>query len=120
MTSRERIIELVNQITAARAHLQTLEGELDQLLPRGPGRPRLTPGAARHQGTLAARVIQLLESEPSQTFGMAEVATRLDRPNMDSLRKTVLRLVAQRKIQRERRGIYRAVRRRGRPKTARG
>ena len=105
MTSRERIIGLVTQINDARAQVQRLEAELDQLLPRARrGRPAKAKRAPR--GSLARRVVQLLESEPTRAFRMADVAQRIDASNMDSLRKTVLRLAAQRKIRRRRRGVY--------------
>jgi hypothetical protein len=115
MTSRERIIDLVNQITATRAQLQGLEAELDRLLPHGRSVSAKPPkGRRARRGTLASKVIQLLESEPSRAFGVMEVAKRVGASSVPSLRKTVLRLAAQRKIQRRRRGQYgAATRRRG-------
>ena len=111
MTSREQIIGLVNQINDARAQLQRLEAELDQLLPPARGGRRLGKAKRAPRGSLARRVMHLLESEPTQVFRMADVARRLDASNLDSLRKTVLRLEAQRKIRRRRRGVYGAAKR---------
>ena len=113
MTSRERIIDIVSQITAAREQLHRLEGELDQLLPRdGAGQRKLGKGKRAPRGSLALRVVQLMEAEPEQAFAVPEVAKRLAVSSLPSLRKTVLRLAAQRKIQRRRRGMYGAAQRR--------
>ena len=116
MTSREQIIDLVSQIAAAREHVHRLEAELDQLLPRDGAeqeKPR-KPGKGKRapRGSLALRVVQLLESDPKQAYAVPEVAKRLAVSSLQSLRKTVLRLAAQRKIQRRERGLYGARRRR--------
>ncbi len=116
MTARERIIDLVTQIAAAREQVHRLEAELDQLLPgngRGPGRPRKAGKPKRSpRGSLTLRVIQLLEADPKQALAVPDIAKRLDVLSLPSLRKTVLRLAAQRKIQRRERGMYGAARRR--------
>ena len=114
MTSREQIIDLVTQIAAAREHLHRLETELDQLLPRD-GRAARKPGKGKRapRGSLSLRVIQLLESDPKQAFTVPDVAKRLDVSSVRSLGKTVLRLAAQKKIQRRERGLYGARRRKG-------
>lgn len=107
MTSRERIIDLVTQIAGAREHLHRLEAELDQLLPRDGARQGKPPkGKRAPRGSLALRVMQLLQSDPKQAFAVPEVAKRLEVSSLPSLRKTVLRLAAQRKIQRRQRGLY--------------
>ena len=117
MTRREQIIDLVTQIAAAREELHRLEAELDQLLPgdgRGPGRPRKAGKPKRSpRGNLTLRVIQLLEADPKQALSVPEVAKRLDVVSLPSLRKTVLRLAAQKKIQRRERGLYGARQRKG-------
>ena len=107
MTARERIIDLVSQITTAREHLHRLETELDQLLPRD-GTRQAKPGKGKRapRGSLSLRVMQLLESDPKQAFSVPEVGKRLAVSSLPSLRKTVLRLAAQRKIQRRQRGMY--------------
>ena len=107
MTSRERIIDLVSQITAAREQLHRLEAELDHLLPRdgaGQGTPQKVKRAPR--GSLALRVVQLLESAPKEAFAVPDVAKRLAVSSVQSLRKTVMRLAAERKIRRRSRGMY--------------
>jgi hypothetical protein len=106
MTSRERIIDLVNQITTARAQLKHLEAELDQLLPGGSSQRKQPALKRARRGTLAGRVIHLLESEPAQVFRVADVAKRLGVSSVPSLRKTVLRLAAEHRIQRRQRGGY--------------
>lgn len=121
MTTRERIIDLVTRIQVARTQLQQLEGELDALLPAGrPGRPGSTPGPSgtpapgrpkgrrARAGSLASRVIELLESTPGDTFAVPEVAARLGVSNVRSLRATVLRLASGKKIRRQKRGRYQA------------
>ena len=117
MTAREQIIDLVTQIAAAREHLHRLEAELDQLLPgngRGPRQPRKPrKGKRAPRGSLSLRVIQLLESDPKQALSVPEVAKRLDVTSVRSLGKTVLRLAAQKKIQRRERGLYGARQRKG-------
>lgn len=107
MTSRERIIDLVSQITTAREQLHRLEAELDQLLPRN-GAAHEKPGKGKRapRGRLAAQIVQFLESAPKEGFAVPDVAKRLAVSSLPSLRKTVLRLVAQRRIQRRRRGLY--------------
>ena len=114
MTARERIIHLVTQIAAAREQVHRLEAELDQLLP-GDGRGPRQPGKGKRapRGSLSLRVLQLLESDPKQALSVPEVAKRLDVSSLPSLRKTVLRLAAQRKIQRRERGLYGARQRKG-------
>ncbi len=120
MTTRERIIDLVTQIAAAREQVRRLETELDQLLPgngrrhaRGPGRPRKPQKGKRSpRGSLTLRVLQLLEADPKQALAVPDIAQRLDVVSLPSLRKTVLRLAAQKKIQRRERGKYGAAGRR--------
>jgi len=121
MTTRERIIDLVNRIQVARAQVQQLEAELDALLPSGRvGRPSLTlvpapakpagrpKGRRARAGSLASRVIELLESAPSEALSVPDVAERLGVSNIRSLRATVLRLASGRKIRRQKRGRYQA------------
>jgi hypothetical protein len=113
MTSRERIIALVGQITTARTQLQQLEGELDQLLPRnGAGHRKARKGKRAPRGSLARRVIELLESAPKEAFAVPDVAKRLAVSSVQSLRKTVMRLAAEKRIQRRSRGMYGAAQRR--------
>jgi hypothetical protein len=113
MTSRERVIDLVHQITAARARLQQLEADLDQALHQDGAGPTLLRKAARApRGSLARRIIQLLEGDPKQAFAVPDVAKRLGVLSVPSLRQTVRRLLAERKIQRRKRGMYGAAQRR--------
>jgi hypothetical protein len=115
MTSRERIIDLVTKINAARDQLGQLETELDQLLPSTRGRPRgAVKGKRAPRGSLSNRVVQLLESEPKRAFSVTDVAQHIGPSSLDSLRKTVMRLAAQRRINRRQRGLYGAAKRRGR------
>lgn len=135
MNARERIIDLVNRIQAARAHLQQLEAELDALLPSArPGRPAAlaavaavaapapSPGRPRGRraraGSLASRVIELLESAPGEALSVPDVAERLGVSNIRSLRATVLRLASGKKIRRQQRGRYQAGAGNGRRKRA--
>jgi hypothetical protein len=91
-------------------HFDCLEAELDQLVATGAQpEPRR---AGERNGRLALQVVQLLESAPTEAFAVLEVAKRLDVSSLPALRKTVLRLVAQRKIQRRRRGMYGVAQRR--------
>jgi hypothetical protein len=107
MTSRERIIDLVSQISAARTQLQQLEAELDHLLPReGAGQRKPAKAKRARRDHLALQIIDLLESSPKAAFAVPDVAKRLAVSSLPSLRKTVLRLAAQRKIRRRRRGLY--------------
>jgi len=134
MNARERIIDLVNQIQVARTHVQQLEAELDALLPSGRGgRPpaaalavATSAGAAPRKrgrraraGSLASRVIELLESAPGEAFGVPDVAERLGVSNIRSLRATVLRLASGKKIRRQQRGRYQAAASNGRRRAAR-
>ena len=132
MNTRERIIDLVTRIQVTRTQLHQLEAELDALLPPGrPGRPRSTPitgapaapgrpkGRRARAGSLASRVVELLESAPEDTFGVPDVAARLGVSNVRSLRATVLRLASGKKIRRQKRGRYQAVPTNGRRRAAR-
>lgn len=131
MDTRERIIELVSRLQEARSNVQQLEAQLDALLPvRRPGRPPRVPAAAAvpvvgrlagrraRAGSLASRVVELLESAPDETFRVPEVAARLGISNIRSLRATVMRLASRRKIRRQRRGRYQAVPAGGRRRAA--
>jgi len=109
MTTRDRIIELVNQLNAVREQARQLEDELDRLLPGRPGGRRMkAKGPRAPRGAITRRIIQLMQSEPRRAFGVTEIAKRLKLSNLRSLRATVLRLASQRHIQRQRRGLYRA------------
>jgi len=115
MRTRERIIDIVTRIAAARANLGQLEAELDQLLPAPHGRPRrAAKGRPTPQSGLSSRVVQLLESEPKRAFSISDVARHVSPSSLNSLRTTVLRLAAQRRIHRRQRGLYGAAKRRGR------
>jgi hypothetical protein len=99
MTLREYIIDLVTRIGAARANLGQLETEFDQLLPARPGKlRRVGKGKRARRGSLSNRVVELLESEPKRAFSVPDLARHIGPSSLDSLRKTVMRLAAQRRI----------------------
>ncbi len=57
-------------------------------------------------------MLHLLEADPKQALAVPDIAKRLDVVSLPSLRKTVFRLAAQKKIQRRERGMYGAAGRR--------
>jgi hypothetical protein len=121
MNKRERIIELVNQITTARQQLAALEAELDSLLPpdSDSGSPP-TVGTAGDTvqpileglvpGSMASKVVELLIGNSERSFDVSAIARGigLDADKINSLRGTVLRLADSGRIQKVRRGTYRA------------
>lgn len=128
MNARERIIDVAHRLQEARARVRELEAELDALLQSvqggrrqpSPEAPEATATPQRRRpGSVASRVLEVLEAAPEESFRVPDLAERLGYSNLRSLRATMLRLTRSRKIRRASRGYYRAATRAGRRRAGR-
>jgi hypothetical protein len=123
-TKRERVIELVNRITAIRAahrnELPKLEAELDALIADRPSRHPLadvsedaaiTNGHA-HQDTsdganVVAAILEFLGAHPGTPFKAPVVAEKINASHrLTTVRSALIRLADQKRIKRASRGSY--------------
>lgn len=114
MEKRERAIQLGKEITEAREKLATLERELDVLL----GTPVNAQEAAQRigllplsrAGSLATRVVQLLNSRPGQALGTKEIFEGIGalETEQNSVLAALSRLTSEGQIERVDRGVYAA------------
>ena len=117
MNRRERIIELATQIAQARQSLRAMETEMDSLLPTeeaASATPTAKPVYSSNpdnNAPLTERVIQYLALNRGRAFNAGDIATGvgLDREKITSLRSTLVRLVEEKRIERSKPGLYRAI-----------
>jgi len=111
MTTRERVIQLVNEITALRQQLQARETELDSILPPDGQRMEFSPSVDLGNlvpGSIASRVLELLTAHAGRSFDAPTIAQELGIKNINSLRGTLLRMADGKRIQKASRGMYQA------------
>jgi hypothetical protein len=119
MKKRERIIQLVTEINTLRGRTEALEKELDSLLPPDDEHEDVcTESTGKSSGlvagSMASRIVELLNSHPDRSFDALTIAKELGIANLNSLRGTLLRVAESERIRKVRRGTYKA----GREQTA--
>ena len=108
-SKRERIIQLVERISALRAELKRLDREFAELVPDDTIEVAAVVAPEETGQSMPAKVLALLGANPGRAFNAQDISKAVRDDNLHLIRGTLFRLTTANKIRKLGRGQYSAV-----------